>query len=328
MNRKGVILLSGGLDSILALRIMLEQEVELYSFMLLSTLGDYGKPGEELISIKVSREYKVPIEIEPFGEDYLEIIKKPKFGYGKNMNPCIDCRIFMLNRAKLFMERIGASFLVTGEVVHERPMSQRPEAFRLIERETGLEGLIVRPLSGKLLPATIPEKEGILDREKFLSISGRGRKKQLELAKRYNLKDYLSPAGGCKLTIYEFSKRLKDEMERKDIDLRDIHLLKYGRHFRLPGKGKLIVGRNKEENEVIYTYAENWEYLLTPKNVKGPISLIKEGREDEIPLAAEITLAYSDANSNEEVKVFTKDGFTKTITVKYLDKSNFKELMI
>ena len=328
MNKKGVVLLSGGLDSILALRLMMEQDVELISFMLVSPFGDYGKPGEELISKKVSRESGIPIEIEPFGEEYLEIIKKPKFGYGKNMNPCIDCRIFMLKKAKRFMEKAHASFLITGEVVNERPMSQRREVFKLIEKETGLEGLIVRPLSGKLLPPTIPEKEGILDREKFLSISGRGRKIQLELKEKYNLKDYLSPAGGCRLTIPEFSNRLREEMEHKDMDLRDVHLLKYGRHFRLPEGSKLIVGRNKEENEIIYTYAEEDEYLLSPKNVKGPVSLLKERKEEDVFLSAKITFSYSDANTNEEIKIFTKRSIIKIIDVPYIDKSNFKALMV
>ena len=288
MAKKGLLLIAG-LDSTLAGLILAEQRVPL-DFIHFHTpfCTCRGKVSEcKIVSnLKelVAEFFKSSPIIFNAGGDYLPIIKHPQFGYGKNLNPCIDCKIFMFRKAKEYMLKNGLSFLVTGEVLGERPMSQNKRALELIEKNAGLAGLVLRPLSAKLMPETAPEKEGWVNRESLFGIQGRSRKGQLALAAKYNLYDYPTPSGGCLLTDPGFSRRLKDLMLKKeDFTLRDIKLLKLGRHFRVSRDLKLIVGRDKQDNERIEEiFNPEVEALLMPLNSKGPVALAMGERSDII----------------------------------------------
>src|SRR3990170_2260758 len=208
---KAISLLSGGLDSTLAARVLLDQGIELEALNFLTVFCTCTNRGETcLASQKAVQGLGIPLKVFNVSNEYLGVVKHPKHGYGSNINPCIDCRVFMLKKAKQYMEETGASFIVTGEVLGQRPMSQRKDAMRLIEKEADLKGLVLRPLSAKFLPVTIPEKEGWVDREKLLNIQGRSRKPQMKLADDLGIRDYPCPAGGCLLTDPSFAKRMKD----------------------------------------------------------------------------------------------------------------------
>ncbi len=303
---KAIALLSGGLDSTLAARVVMEQGVGLEALNFMTVFCTCTHRGATcLASQKAVETLGIPLKVLNVSEEYLCVVKHPKHGYGRNMNPCIDCRIFMLKKAKARMEESGASFIVTGEVLGQRPMSQRRDAMRLIEKETGLEGYILRPLSAKVLPVTIPEKEGWIDREKLLKIQGRSRKPQMGLAEQYGIHDYPCPAGGCLLTDPGFAKRIKDLMDHDvDFSTNDVHLLKIGRHFRFSNGIKLVVGRNEEENQKIQTFALGKDILLKVSSFPGPLSLLR-GRLDErdIERAAAITAHYGKAKDLGNVEV-------------------------
>jgi len=308
---KAIALLSGGLDSTLAARVMMEQGLELEALNFMTVFCTCTNRGATcLASQKAVETLGIPLRVFNVSEEYLSVVKHPKHGYGSNMNPCIDCRIFMLKRAKAYMEASGAAFIVTGEVLGQRPMSQRRDAMRLIEKEAGLEGLILRPLSAKGLPVTIPEKEGWVDREKLLKIQGRSRKPQIELAGHYGIHDYPCPAGGCLLTDPGFAKRIKDLMAHNpDFSLNDVHLLKMGRHFRFSHGVKLIVGRNEEENQKIQTFAQGEDILLKVSSFPGPLSLLRGKLEQEdLEKAAAITAHYSKAKDSKDTEVTYRSG--------------------
>jgi hypothetical protein len=235
----------------------------------------------------------IPVKIVATGAEYLEIIKRPEHGRGSGMNPCLDCRIFMFSRAREYMAERAADFVATGEVLGERPMSQRRRAMELIERESGLAGFIVRPLSGKLMPESLPERKGLVRREKLMAIRGRSRKPQFELAQALAIKDYLCPAGGCLLTDAEFSARLRDLLEHNpDFTSADARLLSLGRHFRLPSGAKVVVGRNEGENARVESSAGTDDVLLVPRTVPGPSVLCRRPARNEDIGAAAGLLAY------------------------------------
>ncbi|MCX8118492.1 MAG: hypothetical protein N3G78_11235 [Desulfobacterota bacterium] len=331
---KAIALLSGGLDSTLAARIVLDQGIELEALNFMTVFCTCTNRGATcLASQKAVETLGIPLKVFNVSEEYLEVVRHPKHGYGSNMNPCIDCRIFMLKKAKAYMAEAGASFIVTGEVLGQRPMSQRREAMRLIEKEAGLEGLILRPLSAQFLPVTIPEREGWVDRQKLLSIQGRSRKPQIQLADQYRIKDYPCPAGGCLLTDPIFSKRLRDLMAcDPDFTLNDVHLLKFGRHFRLSPKVKLVVGRNEEENQKVQTFSLPGDLLLKTVRFPGPLSLLRGGPERrEIELAAAITLRYSKGRDLErgEVQFWRVKGEERgQLSVSPLGGDEIQRLMI
>jgi len=331
---KAIAMLSGGLDSMLAAKIILQQGIELEALNFLTVFCTCTNRGETcLASQKAVDALRIPLKVFNVSEEYLEVVKHPQHGYGSNMNPCIDCRIFMLKKAKAYMEGSGASFIVTGEVLGERPMSQRRDAMRLIEKEAGLEGFILRPLSAKLLPASIPEREGWVDREKLLSLQGRSRKPQIQLAEHFGIDDYPCPAGGCLLTDPGFSRRMKDLMlHTLDFSLNDVHLLKMGRHFRLSPKIKLVVGRNKEDNQKIQTFAQGEDLLLKLSDFPGPLSLLRgEPNGVEIERAASIAVRYSKAKDSERLKVTYKrvgEGQGQSLFVSPMSDTEIEGLMI
>jgi len=315
---KALILLSGGLDSAVAAKVVKQQGIELEALNFVSPFCQCRKGCDDLT--KLAEELDVKLHVVTLLDEYLEIIKNPKYGYGSNMNPCIDCRILMFKKAKEIMNKIGASFIVTGEVLGQRPMSQHKDALALIDRESGLEGLVLRPLSAKFLPPTKAEKEGQINRDLLLSIKGRSRKKQLELAKSYKISSYFCPSGGCLLTDPNFSKRLRDLLAHcSNPTLDEIELLKIGRHFRLSENAKLIVGRNREENEKLRKLCRSGDILLEVPNYGCPVSIARgKLSKEDLLLSARIEARYSDAPKDGAVKVncCAIDGKTETFVVK------------
>ncbi len=319
LNKRAIALLSGGLDSTLAIKIMLNQGIEVVAVNFTSpfcncTSRKNGCPNQ---AQKVARELGVPIIVLAKGMDYLKIVEKPAHGYGRGMNPCLDCRIYMLKKVKEIMPSVQASFIITGEVLGQRPMSQHRQALQLIEKKCGLEGLIVRPLSAQNLPPTLPELAGVVDREKLFSISGRSRQIQLSLAADFNIKDYPCPAGGCLLTDPVIAARLKDLfLYFPNYTMADLAFLKIGRHFRLSPELKIILGRNKDENEHLRALWKPGLSLFYPQNFKGPTA-IAFGSFDQnaSQMIGEIIACFSkeerdsyilkEKNSSEEEKIFT-----------------------
>ncbi len=240
---KALGLLSGGLDSTLAVKLILERGIEVEAINFVTPFCLCRKSG--CGASEAAKTFKIPLKVVSAGVDYLRVVRNPRFGYGKNMNPCVDCRIFMLKKAKRYAEEIGAKFIFTGEVLGQRPMSQHRGALDLIEKEAGLKGKILRPLSAKLLPKTEAEEKGLVDGEALMDISGRSRKRQIELTRQFNIEKYPCAAGGCLLTDREFAIKLKDLFDhKKRVTVKEVNLLKVGRHFRF-GKNKIIVGRNE-----------------------------------------------------------------------------------
>ena len=298
---KAVALFSGGLDSILAVKLIQEQGIEVRGVNFRTPFFGLDKTFASIKNLDIN------LEIIDITKELLEVLKNPRYGFGKNMNPCIDCHTLMFKKAGEYMNKIGASFILSGEVIGERPMSQNRNSLNIIERESGFEGRILRPLSALLLAETIPEKEGLVDRNKLLNISGRSRKRQMELADKMGIKDYPSPAGGCKLTEPAFSKRLRDLFTQKSFSLEEIELLKLGRHFRLSTNIKLVVGRNKEDNEKIKEFFQEGDFLFKAKNLKGPVSLLKgvyQVNDGFIDKSCQITARYCDRNEEENEEVF------------------------
>ena len=296
---KAIALLSGGLDSILAVKVIQEQGVEVIGIVFVTPFFS------DKAARKAVEQLGIALEVIDITEDYLEMLPNPKHGHGGNMNPCIDCHAMMMRKAGEMLERLGASFIITGEVLGERPMSQSPRGLDLVEADSGLEGYILRPLSAKLLEPTIPEKEGLVDRERLLDIHGRSRKRQFELAKYYDLKEYPTPAGGCLLTDPGFSKRLRELMQYpNEYQVNDLELLKVGRHFRAPSLHRIVVGRNKDENQIIRELATEKDLLLQVAEYPGPVTLIRgQGDLDTINLAASLTVRYSDGKDKGGVQV-------------------------
>ena len=297
---KAVLLYSGGLDSTLALKIVEEWFVETYPLYV----------NNRFLSLKSLPQIS-NLKIIDATNDFIEIIRSPQHGYGKNLNPCIDCRIIMLKKAKEYMKKIKADFIVTGDVLDQRPMSQHFDQLMMIEKAAEVEGLVVRPLSGKLLPPTIPEKEGLISRELMLEIKGRSRRIQLNLAQQMKLTDYTSPSGGCLLTDPGFCRRLADLMRyNENLDKRDIDLLKIGRHFRLDDETKLIVGRDKDENKIIETLISAKDIMLFVPDTGSPNVLLL-GNKKALKIAASITARYSDKKDEPSVVVHYKKGKTE-----------------
>lgn len=302
---KALVLLSGGLDSTLAARIMLNEGVNLEAVSYVTPFCD--STGRESLcpaARGAARQLGIELHVFSAGEDYLEIIRNPRYGYGKNMNPCIDCRIYMFRRARALMDEIGASFLVTGEVLGERPMSQRREAIRIIERDAGAGGLVLRPLSAQHFAPTLPERQGWVRREKLLALRGRSRKPQLELVRKFGITDYSTPAGGCLLTDPQFAARLKDLLLHGGPTMNDVHLLKVGRHVRLSPQAKAIIGRSEAENKKLVTLFQEGDFCLEMADCPGPLTIVR-GRADEEVLkqAAALTVRYSKARNRRGVEV-------------------------
>lgn len=301
---KAIGLLSGGLDSTLAVKLLIDQEIEVTAFNMITPFCTCTRKGCKHEAGKVAKAFGVPLKCVSVGDEYIEMIKNPPHGYGSNMNPCIDCRIFLFRKAKEYMNEIGAQFLFTGEVLGQRPMSQHKRAMNIIEKEADVKGLVLRPLSAKLLPVTIPEEQHWVDREQLLNIQGRRRLPQIELAKTLGVVDYPCPGGGCRLTDPQYAERLKEAFAHHEDSLKDIQLLRYGRHIRLPSGTKVIIGRNQEENKIISSYMASDDVVLEVLGVGSPLVLLKKhNNTDDLQQAIQLCLRYSDANVNNKATV-------------------------
>lgn len=307
MQKKALALLSGGLDSTLAVKVMLDQGIAVEALNFISPFCTCtGKnAGCKSEAVRVAAEFNIPIKVMNKGVEYLEIVRNPRHGYGKGMNPCVDCRIFLLRKAREYMAESGADFVFTGEVLGQRPMSQRRDTLRVIERESGLAGLLLRPLSAKHFEPTIPEQEGWVDRNRLLAIQGRSRKEQIQLADELDVKNYPCPAGGCLLTELSFVSKVKDVfVHSEELNLRDFRLLKLGRHFRLSRATKLIVGRDDGENTVLENAAKPEDATLRWLDGGSPLGVLL-GKVDDAALetAAKIVLRYTRAETGGECAV-------------------------
>ncbi len=271
---KAVLLFSGGLDSILAAYILKREGVKvsaLYCHTVFSLLPE-KKANNELYNLLMP--IGIPLKIIDISSEHINIVKHPRYGYGKNLNPCVDCKIMMFKKASMYKDSIGADFVASGEVLGERPMSQRKNIFNVIERDSGLTGMILRPLSAKLLKPTIADNKGLVKRDNLYDIQGRGRRGQFILADKFGIKNFPTPSGGCLLTDPSFCRRLQDTITYKpDFGVYDCELLKVGRHFRLSPDAKLIVSRNESENEKIEKLIDESSVYFYPYNAKGPLSL-------------------------------------------------------
>lgn len=306
-NPKAIALYSGGLDSTLAILVMLRQGVEVTALTFLTHFGcdisDRSSCSKN--PFKAAEQFGFTVKLCHLADKFIEIVKAPKYGHGKNMNPCIDCRILMLKEAKEFMKLTGADFIITGEVLGQRPMSQRKDTFPLIDREAGLEGYVLRPLTALNLKPTIPETQGLVKRELLYGFKGRSRKPQMALAEEFGLRDYPTPAGGCLLTDPIYSFRLKELLTHvPDPTIKEINLLRIGRHFRLSPYCKAVIGRDEKENTVIESLAEEGDYLLKVMDYGSPVTILTGNiTERDIEYGASICARYSDGRRMPFVRV-------------------------
>ncbi len=283
-------LLSGGLDSILAIKVLQKQGIDVTGISFVSYFFNSNS------AEKAAKKLKIKIKIIDFSDEHLNMVKNPLYGRGKTMNPCIDCHLMMIKKAGDFLKKSDFNFIATGEVLGQRPLSQNKQAMDLIERKSGIKDYLLRPLSAKLLKPTIPEKEGLVNRDDLLDIFGRSRKKQMSLAKKWRIKEYPSPAGGCILTDSNFSEHLKKLFDKwPDCHGNDIQLLKLGRHFWVEDN-KIVVGRNKEENDKINELKQKGDIIVEPKEFPGPTVLIRSKNkvmEESLIKAKELIIKYS-----------------------------------
>lgn len=321
---KAIALFSGGLDSILAVKLVQKQLVEVTGLTFTSPFFNAAKANAAAAQIGL------PLQIEDITAEYLEMLRSPRYGYGRNMNPCIDCHTLMLQTAGRKMEETGADFLMTGEVLGQRPMSQTKQSLYVVAKNSGYADHILRPLSAKLLDPIQAEREGKIDRMRLECISGRSRKDQMRLAESFGITQYPPPAGGCLLTDPMFARRLREMMEHgENRSRRDYDLLKYGRHFRSPDGAKIIVGRNAADNEALRQLTDLSDFVCNMSAYAGPYVLIPGGEESSHGLAAALCVRYSDAPDDMEADVVcSHKGRLTTIPSKPLPKKKCEEMII
>ncbi|MGD9108962.1 MAG: tRNA (5-methylaminomethyl-2-thiouridylate)-methyltransferase [Gammaproteobacteria bacterium] len=326
---KAVALISGGLDSLLATKVILEQGIYVEGLNFYS--GFFGV-GSRVVTLNnkqnkpnynnaqwVADQLGIKLHVVDVVEKFKDVFLNPKYGYGSQLNPCIDCKIFIVQQALVWMKENDFDFIISGEVIGQRPMSQRRDAMNVVKRDSGAKGLLLRPLCAKYFPETIPEKEGWVDRSKLLDFVGRDRKPHIALAKSYGFKNFPQPGGGCLLTEANFCARIKDmwhDKDSKDYTLDEINLLKVGRHLRPRSHFKLIIGRFDAENKFLEKYQDKYISLRCVDR-SGPLVLIDgEANEDDLNLAAKITAKFSKCNNAEDVLVQINNFQNHTCQVK------------
>jgi tRNA U34 2-thiouridine synthase MnmA/TrmU len=322
---KAVALFSGGLDSMLSAKLMLSLGVDVECVVFETPFFSAHKARTAAGTIGL------PLTVIDLTAPHLLMLKAPRYGYGKNMNPCIDCHTLMLKRAGEHMEATGADLIITGEVLGQRPMSQTKQSLLLVAKHSGYGDMILRPLSAKLLPETKPEREGKVDRTRLFDIQGRGRKIQIELARHFGIANYTPPAGGCLLTDPNFSRRLRDLFEHQpDFRTRDIELLKLGRHFRIPEGGKIIVGRNRSDNEAMQSLIAENDAVLHWADSPGPTTLVPDGGGDHVlSIAAGLCILYSGAPPDQSHRVLCRHGRADLIVAaKALSRHEAEQIML
>ncbi len=328
-----IALFSGGLDSALAILMMLQQNIEVTALTFLTHFGCDIKDRSSCSAdpYPVAEKFKFNVRLVHLGEQFIKIVQKPKYGYGRNMNPCVDCRILMLKEAKEYMRLVGADFVITGEVLGQRPKSQHRGMMRAVERDSGLEGFLLRPLCAKLLDPTIPEINGLVKRELLGNFNGRSRKPQIALAEKFGLEDYPSPAAGCLLTDVSYSNRLRDLMRHTDrIDFNDLNLLRVGRHFRLDENTKIIIGRREHENDKILQYAKPEHILLEALDIGSPIGVyISTNGDGRLPEAAALTARYCDNKNDADVEISViNEGDGRKFRVRPADMEYYSQFQL
>ena len=321
---KAVALFSGGLDSLLAIKLIESQGIEVSAINFKSTFFSNKK------NLKIlSEKNNIKLNIIDISREYLKIIKNPRYGYGKNLNPCIDCKIFMLQQAQKYAEKINAHFIFTGEVIGQRPKSQHKQSLEIIEKRSGLKGKLLRPLSAKLMTETEVEKIGLVNRNKLLDFNGRNRTPQLHLAKKFGITYFNTPGGGCMLTETDFCRKLKDIKNNTNFyDVNTILLLQNGRYFRI-GQSLIFVGKNKSHNEKIQKLKKIDDFLIKIKGkIPGPLTLIRgEKSERSIKLAGGITARYT-KNIKKETEILYGKNLENTMIIKKLSQEIVQKLMI
>ncbi|NFV14412.1 DUF814 domain-containing protein [Clostridium sporogenes] len=296
---RALAMVSGGLDSILAAKLIKDQGIDVIGICFRSYF--FNEKNAE----KMTKQIGIPLEVVDFSKAHFQMVKSPKHGYGKNINPCIDCHAMMMRYSGELLKKFNADFIITGEVLNQRPMSQNKASLNVVKKESGYEDKILRPLCAKVLPPTEMELKNLVDREKLLDISGRSRKIQMELAEKWGIIEYPSPAGGCKLTEPNYAKRLKELLKYKEnLEERDLQLLKYGRHFRISENCKIISTRTKDEGDIIKNYLSSKDYMFLACDYNGStVVIIGEPSEIDIKLAAGITGRYSKGKDEDKIKV-------------------------
>jgi tRNA-specific 2-thiouridylase len=304
-----VALLSGGLDSTLSARVILEQGIKVIGVNFAGAYCPRPRTGRSNAE-KAAEQLGIELVTLPIDEEFIAMVKHPKHGRGKNMNPCIDCHTLMIRRAWAFGQTRGTDFIATGEVLGQRPMSQNRQALAIVARESGVGERLLRPMSAKLLDATAPEAAGLVDRARLMDIEGRQRTRQIALAEKYEIREYPNPAGGCLLTERVFSKRLAEAFDHGEDSLDIIELLSLGRHFRLPSGARLIVGRDEGENDGLLERRPVGAVVVDASNVPGPVALVLPPSRFNAPvedadrtLAARICARYSDRRKEKRVQV-------------------------
>jgi len=308
-KRKAIALLSGGLDSRLAVKLMLDQGIEVEALNFSTVFCTCTAKGACKSEARAAAEaFGIPVKVLNATRDLMDAVRNPKHGYGRGLNPCLDCRINMFRKAKEYMEETGADFIITGEVWGERPMSQRPDAMRIIEEESGLSGLLLRPLSALKFETTIPEREGWVDRSRLMAMEGRSRKPQMQLATEIGVNDYPCPAGGCLLTEPQFAVRLKALLaESPDPPVAEIMALKLGRIFFSSEGRRIMIPRTEDEDKRLLALAQPGDLIIQGHNIMGPTAVVKSNgspiggatRQE----AAALTARYGQARDDEEITV-------------------------
>ncbi|WP_238917879.1 tRNA 4-thiouridine(8) synthase ThiI [Clostridium sp. YIM B02555] len=324
---KALAMISGGLDSILAAKLIKEQGIEVIGICFKSYFFN------EENAKRMTAQIGIRLEVVDFSKEHFEMVKNPKHGWGKNINPCIDCHSMMMRYSGELLEKFGADFIITGEVLNQRPMSQNRSALDVVKKQSGFSDKILRPLCAKNLKETQMEIDGLVDREKLLDISGRNRKPQMELAEKWGIKDYPSPAGGCKLTEPGYAVRLKEILSRKEeVTEKDIHLLKYGRHF-ISNNTKIIVSRTAEEGQQIKAVLNKKDIMFLTTKFSGAMVIIPEGNnptDEDLTLACRLSARYSKGKDEKLVEVrygkfstkFSEAKEVEPITQEELEKYN------
>lgn len=327
-NIKAIGLLSGGLDSLLAANLLTQLGIEVHAVY-------FRQPWDEKDPQRVrafATQIDMTFHVVDLSQDYLDMLKSPQYGYGKAFNPCIDCHRFMVQKAGELMKETGAQFVFSGEVLAQRPMSQNKQTLPLIEKGTGLEGYLLRPLSAKLLAETIPEKQGWVDREQMLAISGRSRSEQLRLAEEWGIKHFFPTGGGCLITEVPFGNRMKDFLSWPYREPKEVAVLKWGRYFRFNENVVVIVGRDQRENELLERYAHDQDYMIRCENFPGPQALIKSIKipdEDVLARAAGLVQHFSKFKNKEPQEVVAikkaSSDFHKKIMAQKISDREFKD---
>jgi tRNA-specific 2-thiouridylase len=329
---KGVLLFSGGLDSLLAARLLMDQDIEVIGLHCLLPFVAPDADPETLKPARIAAGIKVSLRYHRCGREYIDMIRNPSRGYGKRANPCIDCHIYFIKKAVELMRELNADFVATGEVVGQRPMSQMKHTMNHIEKAAGVKGRLLRPLSAKLLKPTLAEQANIVNRDALLGLNGRSRKAQLDMARRYGISEYSSPSGGCLFTDASISGRVFDLIGRhQDIDTLDFYLLTIGRHFRINDTAKLIVTRNEFEDRELRKYIRQADYFFLP-GFKAPSIYAKGALDDRgIEIAGSILRRYGKAHSDTEtISMFQKGEFVRSpghfvpITDEYLESMRIR----